>query len=151
MRFRADAQAFARMGSGWSPLKNRSDGTTFRWVTGREASLQLPASAETDATIEISTRPPPELAGWQVVRVVINGRDIGWKRLRSGHQIVTVEAPAAVWRPGRNLLVLQFRGALPNPDARSPWIGPPPRATAVDWVAVRPATDSGREADGADS
>jgi len=135
---RADARAFAGMGSGWSPLKTRSDGTTYRWVAGREASLQLPGSPETDATIQIRLRPPPELADWQMLRLVINGHDIGTTQLRSGYQTITIDVPGAVWRYDRNLLVLQFRGALPNPDSESPWIGPPPRAAAVDWVEIHP-------------
>jgi hypothetical protein len=133
------AASFSELGSGWSGLKTRSDDTTYRWVVGREASLELPRFETSSASLKLRLRPPSQLAGWQVVRSVINGHAIGSTQLSRGSQDITLDVPGSVWRPGRNLLVLQFRGALPNADAESAWKGPPPRAAAVDWLEIRPS------------
>jgi len=133
-----EAGRFADMGSGWSPLVTRPDGTTYRWTIGREASLELPGREAVDAMIRFRLRPPPELAGWQRLRLTLNGRELDRVALHAGYQNVTTRAPPTAWQPDANLLVLQFRGALPNPEARSPWEGPPPRAAAIDWVEVSP-------------
>ncbi len=118
--------------SGWSRPRQHDDGTTWAWVRGSEASVDLGLLESIAHTIAIRLAPSTDLAGTQWIRVVLNGHVLGEKRLNRGSQVVHFNAPARFWRDGRALLVLQFS------RIGSGAAGSTPLSAAVDWIEWTP-------------
>jgi len=107
--------------SGWSPPKTRWDGTTVRWNVGLEAGVAVVRTGFGSTSIHIRLRPTPDIGADQELRALLNGQDLGAKPLQQSWVTFRFETRESVWKPGRNLLVLQFEK---------------PRAAVVEWIDV---------------
>lgn len=128
-------------GSGWGRSIRRSDGTTWVWVLGHEASIDLGLTELAPHQVAIRVAALPGLAGSQWIRLVLNGHVLGEKRLRPGPRELRFNAPARFWRGGDSVLVLQFGRVRPGDG------GGPPRSAAVDWIEITPRAGRARNSD----
>ena len=124
------------MRSGWGQPSTRADGTTVAWVLGREASVDVYRSVPTNVQIAIRLRPDPGVGRAQRMRLLLNGHELGVRRLRPGFQVVKAVAPSRIWRNGRNLLILQFAEVRCVGGVRGSQQACRPRAAAVDRIAL---------------
>ncbi len=134
LEFDSGTRPFMR--SGWARPSIRADGTTLAWVLGREASVDLNRSVPTRVQIAIRLRPNREIGRTQSMRLLLNGHELGVRRLRQGFQVVKVVARSRFWCTGRNLLVLQFAEVCCQDDVRGSRPVGGSRAAAVDWIEL---------------
>lgn len=120
--------------SGLTGFRTRADGSQFTWVTGPEAAVIMERTRPSPARLSVALRPFRNTSG-QELRVVVNGNVLGVRAVKPGPQIAVFSTPASVWRPGRNLVVLQFRHVAASRD------GSQLRAAALDWIEVAPLSD----------
>jgi len=116
---------------GWSPPGFLHNGIPVRWALGPEAAVILARAEASAATVAVRLKTTPILAPRQSVRILLNGQELGTHPLTSRLTTVRFDAPQSAWRPGSNLLVLQF-SRLPEPA------GEPssPRAAAIKWIEI---------------
>jgi hypothetical protein len=138
-RLELDRSAEPFLRSGWSQPIVAGEGQPYRLVTGLEAAVVVQRPAAGGARISLRAASLRRLDR-QEMRLLVNGCDLGTTALEHGPQIAVFDAPADCWRPGRNLLVLQFRQALDPDNDRGL-----PRAAAVDWIEITPMASSRAE------
>ena len=102
-----------RFSSGWLRVEadqtGRGGAPASIPATGRASIVEIPIADVVDRRLELDLAP---LAGEralpnQVVRIVWNGVDLGRHELAFGRQIIGVEVPAAIQRPGLNRLRIE--------------------------------------------
>ena len=124
------------LGEGWAGSEGVGS-DSFRWAVGRMATITLPRFGSADRTLRMQVSPldDPSLPR-QTMRVELNGRELQTLTLAPGPQMLSIPAPAGLWREGVNTLLLQFgRATAPadfdpvNRDSRK-------LAVAFDWIAI---------------
>jgi len=78
----------------------------------------------------------PGLGRPQEVRGLLNGRVLGEVAVSPTATTIEVPVAAQLWRPGRNLLVLQFATCAAPADVNPASRDRRPLAVAVDWIEV---------------
>ena len=123
--------------SGWSGFEARPDGTTFVWATGTESGIVFGATESLPIAVR-ATLWPANLGGrTQVLRALVNGRQIGVAKLAAGEQTLQAQVPARVVTAGLNLLVLQFAYAMPPSATGSGSNDHRPLACAFDRLVLQ--------------
>jgi mannosyltransferase len=95
-------------GDGWEGPEG-APGEEFRWVIAKEASLNVPRLAPADRRIGVRALPfsnpalPP-----QTMRVSLNGVAIATVTMPNEWHDYAFDAPASLWREGRNALTFSF-------------------------------------------
>lgn len=122
--------------SGWSGFETTPEGVTFAWATGFEAGVTLFVHAPTDFVLRIRMWCFPGLRVAQHVRGILNDRALGVVEVGREPSTIEVPVPKELWRPGRNLLVLQFATCAAPADVNPQSRDGRPLAVAVDWIEV---------------
>jgi len=125
-----------RLAGGWSGFEKSRDGVSFVWATGCEAGVVLEVGEPADRALRLPWWAYPGLGRPQEVRGLLNGRVLGEVAVSPTATTIEVPVAAQLWRPGRNLLVLQFATCAAPADVNPASRDRRPLAVAVDWIEV---------------
>lgn len=131
-----------RLAGGWSGFEKTPDGVSFAWATGYEAGVELETGEPADRVVRLRWWAYPGLGRPQEVRGLLNGRVLGEAAVSPTATTIEVPVAAQLWRPGRNLLVLQFATCAAPADVNPRSRDPRPLAVAVDWIEVERGSDA---------
>jgi len=109
----AAGEPFEGLGlDGWSAEPARVDGEPVAWSLTPTAALRLPALDPRDRSLELRACVEPAPAPARV-EVRLNGTALGTLELGAGLADAVLDAPAAAWVRGENLLELELDGLRP--------------------------------------
>ena len=130
--------------SGWSGFEKTEAGDTFAWAQAREATLSVLVAGVAERRVRFRAWPfryagaPP-----QAVTLSVNGVKLEPVTLGDGSRVYSVNSPGNAWKPGVNVLTLEFAYAEApkdrepgNSDART-------LAVAFDWLEILPVAVEG--------
>lgn len=103
------------LADGWR-LTDTADGDSVAWCVVPESALRLRLPEPVDTRIELELVPPPGRADGARLGVRLNGHELGEVALGPDIARHALEAPAAAWRAGMN--VLTFRSQAPGQEER---------------------------------
>ncbi len=135
------ATTSAALGSGWSSWEHARlpERMSFAWAVRREASVRLQSRADGDRLIRVRAWSAPLPPGrLQRLGLRLNGVFIAERDLGPAPAVDEVVAPASVWLPGINELVLSFRHAEAPADHFADSNDGRTLAAGVDWIEVLP-------------
>src|SRR5690606_30275170 len=96
------------LGDGWHAQERAPDGTTFRWAMS-PATMRMPLDHAADARLQVRIQAfnyagaPP-----QSVTILVNGHALEPRPVPPGWDVIEIDTPSAVWRPGVNRLRFEF-------------------------------------------
>ena len=124
------------MGTGWSAAEGKGADAS-RWAVGRSAELLLPAGFSRDETITLRVSPlsHPTLPA-QTMTVRLNGHVLATVELADDWNNLSIDAPAAMWRSGANLIAFAFSRATAPRDLDPSLRDPRELAAMFDTIAI---------------
>ncbi len=104
--FRMSPDEEPHHGSGWHESEFESGTGFFRWMAGPRAELLLALRTAAPLTLSLDAQAPDIPAASDVVRLSVNGRDLGARPLQPTRGLYTWAIDAGDLRPGMNRLTL---------------------------------------------
>jgi hypothetical protein len=126
------------LGRGWYGKERHPDGTSFRWIKGREATLLFPLFRARDYIIEFrmhSLSFPG--ASPQIARFMVNGKTASSIKLSSGYRIYQLPVPKRYFKEGVNELRFVLSYAYPPAEVIRGSKDGRKLGAAVDYLVFR--------------
>ena len=130
--------------SGWSGFEKTEAGDTFVWAQSREAKAAVLATGAGDRLVRFRAWPfrwegaPP-----QTVTVSVNDVRLETLTLEDGPRVYTASSPGPAWKPGANVLKLEFAYAEAPKDRTPGASDARTLAAAFDWIELVPVRVEG--------
>lgn len=107
------------IGGGWHEIEPLGRGRFFRWMAGPHATLLLPLRARGAVRFILDAQPVASPRPGDEVRLAVNGRVLGARRLRGTRGLFEWTMPAGALRHGPNTVALQTTLALRPADTNT--------------------------------
>ena len=127
------------LAGGFSGFEKTGAADTYAWAQARTAKVRVLAGPPADRLVRFRAWPfrwegaPP-----QAVTLSVNDVRLATFTMGDGPQVYSASSPGPAWKPGENVLVLEF-GYAEAPKDRIPGAGDTRTlAAALDWVEILP-------------